>query len=161
MVGMVGHGHPFGDLEVGKAAVDLGKGIANQGEKHPPGGVATADGDEDFFVFGVGFDPGHVVDFVALAVGQHDAAAPAGLVIDFFVAEHDEARQHALGQDAVLILKLQGVTLQARRFGLIFGQQAGDEEFGSTAVGQGKAELKLLHQLGEVAVAIDRDSAAG
>ena len=68
MVGVFGHRDPFGDFEIGEAVVDFGKGIADQGEKDPAGGFATANGDEDFFVFGVGFDAGDVVGFCPLAV---------------------------------------------------------------------------------------------
>jgi hypothetical protein len=49
---MVGHRHPFGNFEIGKAVVDFGKGVADQGEKDPAGGFATTDGDEDFLSSG-------------------------------------------------------------------------------------------------------------
>ena len=106
MGGMSGDGNPFGDFEAVEAAVDFVEYVADDQQERSAGGFAIVDGDEDFFVFGIGFDAGEVVGFAAFGIFQDYATAPVGLVVDFFVGEDDEAGDDAFGQDAVVVLKL-------------------------------------------------------
>lgn len=76
MVGVIWNGHPFGDFEVAEAAVNAGEGFTQDGEEGATAVLFAADGDEDFFVFGIGFDAGDVFDGLAFGVVKHDAAAP-------------------------------------------------------------------------------------
>lgn len=64
---------------------------SQHGKKGTAGAFFAADGDEDFLIFGVGFDAGEVVGFACVLVLEHDAAAPADLLVDVFVGRHSEA----------------------------------------------------------------------
>ena len=101
---MARHGHPFGGF--GKAGVDFVEDIADDAQEQTTGRVSPADGDKNFVVGGVGSDAGSIVDLVAFGLGQHDAAAPVNLLVDFFVGENDKTRNNAAGQNRVIVLKL-------------------------------------------------------
>ena len=108
MVVMVGDRNPFGDFEVGEGVVDSFEGVAEDTEKEAAGFFASANGDEDFLVFRIGFDSSDVVGFVVFLVLQHYATAPVGMVVDAIVGDDDETRDDAFGENFVMILKFEG-----------------------------------------------------
>lgn len=147
---VAGYGYPFSDVVgVGEAAVDGAEGVAEEAEEDAAGAFSAADGDIDFAIFGVGFDAGDVVGFVAFAVGEEDAAAPEGLFVKPIVGEDDEAGHDAGGEDAVVVLEFEGVALlltwELGIVGFFFGEETGEEEAGLGAVGQVEAKLEFFH----------------
>ena len=76
-----------------------------------------------------------------------------GAVVDFLVHEDDEAREDAVGEDAVVILKFQGFAFEFGVLRLFFRQNAGDEESRRGTMADGEAEFKFAHQPGEAVVA--------
>ena len=77
-----------------------------------------------------------------------------GAFVDFLVHEDDEAREDAVGEDAVVILKFQGVALEFGVFRFLFGQEAGDEESRRGTIADGEAEFKFAHQPGQEVVTV-------
>ena len=88
--------------------MDSFEGVAEDAEKEAAGFFASANGDEDFLVFGIGFDTGDVVDFFIFLVLQHYATAPVGLVVDAIVGDDDETGDDAFRENFVMVLKFEG-----------------------------------------------------
>ncbi len=103
-LGIVGERNALIGSESG-AVVDIGKGLADEGEKAAAGGLVARDADKDFGIFEIGFDVG------AIAFGECEnyACAPVGAFRDAVVHFDDEARNDAAEKDFVVIFQIEGV----------------------------------------------------
>ena len=106
--------------------------------------------DGDAAILGIGFDQGAV----ALKVQNHPST-PAQLMFAQHVGSHNEAGQQPLGQDRVLVAKVEalgGVKLGSF-VGLLLVEQVGDQ-VAVFVFFEPKAELKFAHQVEQKAVAL-------
>ena len=65
--------------------------------------------------------------------------------VDTAVGEDDEAGDDAFWQDAVVVLKAEGVACEVSVFWFVFGEEAGEEEL-IGLVRKWEAELKFLNK---------------